>query len=97
MSILIPGMKMPTRCVDCLLEIQGYCFPLKDFIAGYRTREDRPENCPIIELPPHGRLGDLDALFRTMNDVAWYSNADRDEVALEIVLNAKTIIEAEGE
>lgn len=34
---------------------------------------------------------DADALFREMEKAGWYDNADRDEVAEELVLNAPTI------
>lgn len=66
MSLIIPGMKMPTECWECpcAYETEGvhhnYCQAV-----GYDTQlpdEGRPDWCPLIELPPHGRLGDLDAL-----------------------------------
>lgn len=37
------------------------------------------------------RMIDADALFREMEKVGWYDNADRDEVAEELVMNAHTI------
>ena len=37
------------------------------------------------------RLIDADALFREMEKAQWYNNADRDEIAEELVLNAPTI------
>lgn len=46
MSIVIHGMKMPKNC--------GVCF------VGDRTI--CKEHCPLIEIPPHGRLIDADAL-----------------------------------
>ena len=65
MSILIKGMEMPTRCADCWAlddygdyprcritgEQHGYTF-------GYR--EYRMPNCPLVPVPPHGRLIDVD-------------------------------------
>lgn len=39
------------------------------------------------------RLIDGDALFRSMEEAEWYNNADRDEIAEELVLNAPTIEE----
>ena len=51
----------------------------------------------VIELhEPHGQLGDLDELFRTMENKGWFNNADRD-IAEDIVLNAATIIPASEE
>lgn len=37
------------------------------------------------------RCIDADALFREMEKAQWYNNADRDEIAEELVLNAPTI------
>ena len=39
------------------------------------------------------RLIDADALFRKMEEAEWYNDADRDEIAEELVLNAPTIEE----
>jgi hypothetical protein len=48
-------------------------------------------------LQGHGRLIDADALFEDYEKTGWYNNADRDEVAEKIVLDAPTIIEADKE
>ena len=40
-----------------------------------------------------GRLIDGDALFRSIEEAEWYNNADRDEIAEKLVLNAPTIEE----
>ena len=78
MSILIPG-KMPTECWDCpcAYETEGahhnYCQA-----AGYDTKlpdEGRPDWCPLIELPPHGRLIDADALRRAMYHEAFETDS----------------------
>lgn len=37
------------------------------------------------------RLIDADALFETMNRASWYNNADRDDVALELILKEPTV------
>ena len=55
MSILIKGMETPKNCGAC---------PLR--LAWCRERiymVNRPQRCPLIELPPHGRLIDADALM----------------------------------
>lgn len=39
------------------------------------------------------RLIDADTLFRKMEEAEWYNNADRDEIAETLVLNAPTIEE----
>ena len=52
MSILIKGMEMPKRCGGCFLRV-GEC---KQRIY----MEDRPHDCPLVPVPPHGDLIDRD-------------------------------------
>ena len=72
MSILIHGMKMPKDgCKSCAFDIYGSCL--------IRANMDKPyevtHSCPLIELPPHGRLGDLDALRRAMYHEAFETDS----------------------
>ena len=89
MSVILKGVEMPERCGQCFLRV-GNC---KQRIY----REQRPKNCPLVELPPHGRLIDIksveDGKFVTVgNDYQRWWNG-----ALESVIdNAPTVIEAEG-
>ena len=90
MSVVISGMKMPRSCDECpcYYETEGAwrneCEVLgKEYIAS----ENRPEWCPLVELPPHGRLIDADALPRFGGRKGLIHSADVD--------NAPTIIEAE--
>ena len=97
MSILIKGMEMPKNCKECGLYIEGACYA-KGY-RDYRSIMDtaKPDDCPLIELPPHGRLIDIksveDRKFVTVsNDYQRWWNG-----ALESVIdNAPTVIEAEG-
>ena len=47
--------------------------PSKDMI--YDISDGRPDWCPLIELPPHGRLIDADALRRTMYHEAFETDS----------------------
>lgn len=90
MSVLIKGMKPPKSCyvcgwynkVDCPVHEKCY------------YRNERHPSCPLIELPPHGRLIDIksveDGKFVTVsNDYQRWWNG-----ALESVIdNAPTVIE----
>lgn len=73
-GIYIPGMKMPTSCYACPLRKQhgtkivcpicGESFSNTDEnILSFRLK-----NCSLVPVPPHGRLGDLDALMQKDND-----------------------------
>lgn len=71
MSVLIKGMEMPTSCDECEL---CTCYVREDgteenyrcVITFYPIHEfnERHEYCPLIEVPPHGRLIDADALMK---------------------------------
>lgn len=98
MSVLVCGMKMPPSCRYCefrhmSLTQNAFCTAANETIDYMAERTKRLDNCPLIELPPHGRLVDADALEPYMlNEHYKYRLVyDADEVA-----NAPTIIEAEG-
>ena len=108
MSILIKGMEMPTTCCYCKMiaynpdivwndgginAIGGYCCVLTGELIDNTTRE---EHCPLIPVPPHGRLIDADALdadleWQDMHTGEW----DAVGFSIEEIENAPTIIPAE--
>ena len=69
MSILIRGMEMPTRCADCRLSTvhsfndRPLCDVLVEYMSYGEWEVKRLDNCPLVEIPPHGRLIDADALM----------------------------------
>ena len=110
MSILIKGMEMPMNCYICNLcnyynePNQGcYCVALRADLHSTDIMKERAKNCPLIELPPHGRLGDLDRLERMFADIdnAPYSGFDGTESfysaedAAQIIRLAPTVIPGE--
>ena len=69
MSILIKGMEMPKDCPYCSLahwnfknEFTGCEIVKKYFSTEELYAEGRPEFCPLVPVPPHGRLIDADVL-----------------------------------
>ena len=66
MSILIKGMKMPKRCEECacMSEVGTVYQTACGCKLTMRIREidndTRPDWCPLVEVPPHGRLIDAD-------------------------------------
>ena len=62
MSVIVTGMEMPKNCQECALYIEGACYA-KGY-RDYRSIMDtaKPDDCPLVELPPHGRLIDADKL-----------------------------------
>lgn len=102
MSILIKGMEMPQNCFDCLMSSFGLCNLIEGAPIGNPLK--RLDNCPLIELPPHGHLIDADALSSKLTDLAeceWNQStgttwAEAFEEVDGFVQDAPTIIEAEG-
>lgn len=96
MGVYISGMKMPKSCADC---------PCASIFVGYKCMacgrqfdkyplENRMDWCPLIFVPSHGRLGDLDALTYVMGTDERFSPLEAIDL-MRIVADAPTIIEAE--
>ena len=95
MSILIKGVTKPTDCILCPMFRGAWQ------MCGLLNREvhpkGTPKNCPMVELPPHGRLIDADIAEVIVTD-------EKDEVggfldgilyAADWIANQPTVIEAE--
>lgn len=110
-DILIKGIEMPRSCQECPCEqcyVNNYgyviCRECPLLYKGYTTAfgNERREDCPLIEIPSHGRLIDADALCISLERLAadkWNQKAAPVnwayvfEECLEMVDNAPTIIE----
>ena len=103
MSVIVKNMKMPKNCGECPFifsswGIEYYCHLAGSSTSAEYVGREKMTNCPLIELPPHGRLIDIKSVeegkFVTVsNDYQRWWNG-----ALESVIdNAPTVIEAEGE
>ena len=85
MSILIKGMEMPPDCEKCPFfdYEEGFCFAsgIKGKSGWYEyvlrlggIKDGRHDDCPLVEIPPHGRLIDADApitLVDTHGKIIW--------------------------
>ena len=90
MSILIKGINPPKSCYTCSWYNKVEC-PVND--GRYYYRAQRHPSCPLIELPPHGRLADLDEMIEDY----WDGNhMEIDEDDLKAISQYKVVIEAEG-
>ena len=67
MSVYIKGMEMPQTCRDCPLEqpYDGYNCAINKKSYSWAL-SDRPSDCPLIPVPPHGRCIDADALAKML-------------------------------
>lgn len=62
MSVLIKGIHIPTGCAVCFYNRDSRCLLLPGSGYDETNGENRRPNCPIIELPDHGDLVDVDLL-----------------------------------
>ena len=74
-SVLVKGMEMPKSCFGCHLfnlddqdlwcianHYAGCCRVLSKYIDENKFVIERHPDCPLVEIPPHGRLIDADVL-----------------------------------
>ena len=66
MGVYIPGMEMPKSCAECPCFGQ---YDACDVTGSWKWKDEFDQNkerlpdCPLIQVPPHGRLIDADALM----------------------------------
>lgn len=67
MSLIVKGIEMPKNCYECLVRNQGYsgdgmkCGKTGSVSSWYDGNRKRMDDCPLVPVPPHGRLIDADA------------------------------------
>ena len=105
MSVLINGMEMPKTCDDCplldwdLSYIKCGVVNRKFTVSEEHFKESRAYDCPLVEVPPHGRLIDADALTQDGWALSRVVPVDGVFTSQEMPINCKsvpTIIKAEG-
>ena len=88
-GVYIKGMAMPTSCNECRFYGE-YCYAKGD------ENKNSKLPCPLIPVPPHGRLGDLDALEAKCTDEKGSYFSYEAAIIGEAVSSAPTIIPADG-
>ena len=99
MGVYIKGMEMPNNCQECVCinDEYFYCQAVGRQPQDENIISQRPDWCPLVEVPTHGRIIDADALA----DNWYYASAAlrpddvKKVVALDNIDRAPTIIEAE--
>ncbi len=76
MGVDIKGMEMPKNCYKCrMVDSCQYLwkpYDLDDYSDLQNMVEEgftRADNCPLVEVQPHGRLIDADALIAAHKEV----------------------------
>jgi hypothetical protein len=101
MSVLIRGMKMPSKCFDCkLAKLWGDCLQCTSLEGLFFTHDyyKRMENCPLVEVKtPHGRLVDADLAMEKLATDKKEAYTKHDVWLKFSTYGAPTVLEAEGE
>ena len=93
MDILIKGIQIPKTCSQCKFREAIDCDKWKHIRSVYL---DRHRNCPLVPVPPHGRLIDADALeYEEAYLNGHYELGDVEIITREDIESAPTIIPAE--
>ena len=110
MSYIVPREK--PKCYNCPFRTLDYCGLLieHDCVTVNVNEMTVSKYCPLVEIPtPHGRLGDLDALYeeisngnKAYNGIEGYDGkypniGNNVDDSLDAIKYADTVIEAEGE
>jgi hypothetical protein len=103
MSVVIPDMEMPKSCYseDEFCPFHTFVFDLNGGknictqLEKTASRDKRLEDCPLIELPSHGRLVDKDAILKRAEELVANNYADVPTIGLSIAFGlAPTVLEA---
>ena len=99
MSVLIRGMEMPHDCEECklcvIIPVGEYQILRKCVVLNRRAEYViRRKDCPLVSVPPHGRLIDADALIAA----GWQLSRDNiftGKYEIALLSSVPTIIPAE--
>ena len=101
MGVYVKGMEMPKYCERCPMYSEDFwkCDAKnREFKDDYCPWvDDRPDWCPLIEVPPHGDLIDQNALKLSILNLCFHDEVSILKNILGAVNNAPVIIEAEEE
>lgn len=95
MSYIVPRDK-PNRCTNCpFMDKITYDCKLM-YGNDYHDFESQYKNCPLTELPPHGRMIDVSTVEEIrFHDADGYHVINGEQLC-ELEIDADTVIEAEG-
>lgn len=104
MSVLIKGMDMPKGCATCPYCDRAWNKPKckaksmqgRFMEQRYNLDRTRQKWCPLVPVPPHGRLIDADVALRSEQPSNCSDELWAETTLAQCIINAPTIIEAEG-
>lgn len=92
-EILITGMEMPKSCETCQLATVNYYNTWCPLAKCFMKRGYSFKDCPLVELPPHGRLIEENKAYDSIMEQTANHYIDMDGVDLGLQ-NTPTIVEA---
>ena len=102
MGVYIKSMEMPETCRDCRLSTviafdkRPLCDALVQYMSYGEWEAKRLDNCPLVHVPPHGRLIDADALAGCLATLLQFpSNLVNGQWIVNTIREQSTIIPAE--
>lgn len=98
-DILIKDMEMPKNCESCPCKTADVFGGLGCQATGYiplrKANQDRPDNCPLVFVPPHGDLIDRDALMK--GEGRYIISFGKEGIDVAEINRAPTIIPADDQ
>jgi len=94
-GIYIPGMEMPTSCGYCPLRNEARDGDECYLGASLTEYQNRPDDCPLIPVPPHGDLIDYEFCMENYELLHDDDGNPVYAVRMRDIINAPTIIPAE--
>lgn len=83
-GVYVKGMKMPECCEDCRFwDGQNNGCPIVHMITLRRTHQKKPDWCPLVEVPDHGDLVDIDNVLEDFAELNDYDFALRGYVVIQ--------------
>ena len=92
-GVYIKGLEMPESCLDCKVHYvwgsgRPQCLITGEFIDDRNAyKQKRLEDCPLVPVPDHGRLIDLDAYYDRIEQksIADGDTPEETEVCLSVI------------
>ena len=95
MGIYLPNMEMPKGCFDCNFAVDGTCVAMQPIRTRNWKAKDTTNYCPLIPVPPHGRLIDADSMEKEVCGGCVHGEHKYANCIDCALANAPTIIKAE--
>jgi len=96
MSVLIKGMRMQNKCIDCPFMVStdddNCILQSEEANSGFETWDEMKKGCPLVEVPEkHGDLIDREVIKQDLSD--FYNGI---VTARRLIDAQDVVIEAEG-